>query len=216
MHLPPPAAVCCVSGRRFPEGARVVSMLVRPASLEVVRHDLLEERAGEFDPPGFVACRWVHLFKPRTDGASPQRALKLTAENLFLTLADPDAELTPENVRLVQFLALLLERKKLLRPRGRTADGERNVFEHTKTKQLFEVAAGELTSAFFLAVQQQLGVLVGVRRRELMTPRRSHPWTLARVIRGRTNCLHVDLPAGTGGLRHSQLGGNDHPSALSP
>jgi hypothetical protein len=54
-----------------------------------------------------------------------------------------------------------LERKKILRPKGRSADRERNVYEHAKTKQLFEVPVGELTPEFFVAVQEQLSVLVG-------------------------------------------------------
>jgi len=30
----------------------------------------------------------------------------------------------------------MLERKKLLRPRGRTPDGGRDLFEHARTKQI--------------------------------------------------------------------------------
>lgn len=162
MHLQPLANACYVSREPFVEGARVVSHLVRNAALEIVRYDVLESHATGFTPEGFVACRWVHVFKPRRGGAeNPDRALKLTAESLFTALADPTTEPTPENTRLVQFLALMLERKKILRPRGRTADGARNRFEHAKTKQMFEIPAGELTPEFFVAVQEQLSVLVG-------------------------------------------------------
>ena len=161
MHLQPLATACAVSGEPFVEGARVASHLVRATTMEVVRYDVLESQVGNFAPEGFVACRWVHVFKPRKPGENAERELKLTAENLFVTLADPLTEPTPESTRLLQFLALLLERKKILRPRGRSADRERNVYEHAKTKQLFEVPAGELTPEFFIAVQEQLSVLVG-------------------------------------------------------
>ena len=161
MHLQPLATVCAVSGEPFVEGARVASYLVRATTMEVVRYDVLESQMATFAPEGFVACRWVHGFKPRKAGENSERELKLTAENLFITLADPLTEPTPESTRLLQFLALMLERKRLLKPRGRTADGERNVYEHAKTKQLFEVPAGELTPEFFVAVQEQLSVLVG-------------------------------------------------------
>jgi hypothetical protein len=86
--------------------------------------------------------------------------MKLTAENLFVALADPTTEQTPESTRLVQFLALMLERKKLLRPRGRTADGARQIYEHARTKQHFEVPIGDLSPEFFVAVQEQLSVLI--------------------------------------------------------
>lgn len=161
MYLQPLATACFVSGQPFVEGARVASYLVRTTTLEVVRYDVLEEQAGSFAPEGFVACRWVQAFKPHRVGDNPDRALKLSAENLFLTLADPTNELNTESTRLVQFLALMLERKRLLRPRGRNADGTRNIYEHAKTKQLYEVPVGELTTEFFVAVQEQLSVLVG-------------------------------------------------------
>jgi hypothetical protein len=170
MHLPPLASSCFVSGEPFAEGARVASYLVRSPTLEIVRHDVLEAHAVRFAPEGFVACRWVQVFKPRRPGENSDRALKLTAENLFFALADPATEATPENTRLVQFLALMLERKKLLRPKGRSEDGERNIFEHAKTKQLVEIPAGELTPEFFVAVQEQLSVLVGVPKGKTPPP----------------------------------------------
>lgn len=162
MHLQPLATTCFVTGEPFVEGARVASFLVRTGStLEIMRYDLLEAHAAEFAPEGQIACKWVQYFKPRRAGENPDRALKLTAESLFVTLADPTTEPTPENTRLLQFLALMLERKKVLRPRGRSADGERNRYEHAKSKAIFEVPVGDLTPEFFVAVQEQLSVLVG-------------------------------------------------------
>ncbi len=175
MHLQPLATTCFVSGEPFVEGARVASYLVRGANLEIVRHDVLETHSGNFVPDGHVACRWVQAFKPRRAGENADRALKLTAENLFATLADPLTEVTTENTRLVQFLALLLERKKILRPRGKTADGARNVYEHAKTKQRFEVPVGELTPEFFVAVQEQLTVLVGAPKPKVVPPAAAEP-----------------------------------------
>jgi len=162
LQLQPLATQCAVSGEPFTPGARVASHLVRMgAALEIMRFDVLETHLGGFRPEGFVACRWVQPFKPRRAGENPDRALKLTAENLFVTLADPTTEPTPENIRLLQFLALMLERKKILRPRGPSADGLRQRYEHAKSKVMFEVPAGELTAEFFVAVQEQLSVLVG-------------------------------------------------------
>lgn len=161
LNLQPRATTCFVSGQPFAAGDRVASFLVRATSLEVVRYDVLEAQAGGFAPEGFVACRWVQAYKPRAGGENSDRALKLTAENLFFTLVDPTTEPTPENTRLVQFLALMLERKRTLKPKGLSADGTKNVYEHAKTKQLVEVPAGELTPEFFVQVQEQLSILVG-------------------------------------------------------
>jgi hypothetical protein len=162
MHLQPLATTCFVSGAPFTAGARVSSQLVRTgAALDIVRYDVLEAHAAGFAPEGFVACKWVHAYKPRRAGENTDRALKLTAESLFVALADPTTEPTEENTRLVQFLALMLERKRILRPRGPSADGARVRYEHAKSKAIFEVPAGELTPEFFVAVQAQLSVLVG-------------------------------------------------------
>jgi hypothetical protein len=159
------AAVSRVSNRPFSEGDRVVSYLVRSVTNEIERYDVLAAEDADFRPAGFVFCRWAQLFKPRQLEENPERTLKLTAENLFLTLADPANEPNPANTPLLQFLALMLERKRLLRPRGVTADGGRNLFEHAKTHQMYEIPAGELTPEFFVKIQEQLGLLVGSPKR---------------------------------------------------
>ncbi len=162
LNLQPLATICCVTGESFAEGDRVASHLVRSTeSTEIVRFDVAEDHQDEFTPAGTVACRWVQAFKPRNPGENPERELKLTAESLFLTLASPDAELSDENVRLVQVLALMLERKRVLRPKGKSADRKRLIYEHAKSKELYEITAGELSPEFFLSIQDQLAALVG-------------------------------------------------------
>ena len=160
LNLHPIATKCFVSGHDFAEHDRVVSYLVREATGEVARRDLLEAEDGRFMPPAFIYCRWVTGYKPRRDDNSAL-ALKLTAENLFLTLAAPEAEPSATNTPLLQFLALMLERKKLLKPRGFTEDGTRQIFEHMPSHQLYEVPVGDLNQEFFIKIQEHLGVLVG-------------------------------------------------------
>lgn len=175
MNLQPLAKTCFVSGEPFVDGGRVASYLVRGSNMEIMRYDVLEAHMSGFTPEGFVACRWVQPYKPRKANENTDRALKLTAENLFATLADPTTEPTPENTRLLQFLALMLERKKVLRPRGRSADGLRNRYEHAKSKQMFEVPVGELTAEFFVAVQEQLTILVGAPKPKAAEPAAEQP-----------------------------------------
>ena len=161
LTLHPIATQCFVSSRAFTEGDRVVSYLVREASGEVARRDLLEAEDGKFMPPAFVYCRWVVEFKQRKADENADRTLKLTAENLFLTLADPANEPNAANTPLLQFLALMLERKKLIKARGFTEDGVRQIFEHMKSHQLYEIPVGTLDDTFFRNIQEHLGVLVG-------------------------------------------------------
>lgn len=161
LTLHPIATKCFVSGRDFQEEDRVASYLVREATGEVARRDLLESEDGRFMPPAFVYCRWVVGFKQRKAEENPARTLKLTAENLFLSLAAPEAEPSAINTPLLQFLALMLERKKLIKLRGYTEDGVRQIYEHMPTHQLYEVPSGDLNVEFFQKIQEHLGVLVG-------------------------------------------------------
>lgn len=167
LNIQPMNQSCAVSGLAFEDGQRVASYLIAPPGApELLRFDVREEKSGDFQPQGPVVCRWVHLFKARRGGDGGDRALKLTTENLFLTLADPLTEPTEENVRLLLFLSLMLERKRILRQRGRTADGNRVRYEHARSKQIFELPATELTPEFFVQVQEQLSVLVGVPKKQ--------------------------------------------------
>jgi hypothetical protein len=161
LTLHPLAKTCRVSGRAFAEGERVVSRLVREASGEIARHDVLASEDATYTPPAFVFCTWTLTYKARRSEENPDRAMNLTAENLFVTLADPLAEPNEGNTPMIQFLALMLERKKILKPRGKTADGARQIYEHAKTHQLYEVPAGTLDEAFFVNIQGQLDLLVG-------------------------------------------------------
>jgi hypothetical protein len=170
LNLQPRASSCFVSGKPFCEGDRVASLLAVADSGAVTRYDAIEENAGQLTPEGFVACRWVQVYKAQPNEGSADRALKLTAENLFLTLADPATEATPETDRLVRFLALLLERKRLLRPRGRAPEGDKDLYEHSRTKQVFRVPALDLSPEFFVAVREQLSVLVGEPRPPRQVP----------------------------------------------
>ena len=81
LNLHPIATQCFVSSRSFVEGDRVASYLVREASGEVARRDLLESEAANYVQPAFIYCRWVTTWKPRRTEENSDRALKLTAES---------------------------------------------------------------------------------------------------------------------------------------
>jgi hypothetical protein len=165
LTLHPLSKTCRASGRPFAEGDRVVCHLVREATGEIGRHDVLATEDAAYGKPAFVFCSWTVAYKTKRAEENPGRALKLTAESLFLTLADPMTEPNEANTPMLQFLALLLERKKVLKPRGVTPDGARQIFEHAKTHQHYEVPVGTLDEAFFVKIQGQLDLLVGSPKR---------------------------------------------------
>lgn len=159
LNLQPQAETCFVTQTAFTEGARVVSFLVRDAAGEFRRYDCLAEAEGGNQPPGEVLCRWTRIFKPRPVGVDAERELKMTAESLFLSLTEEGTEDVSENLQLKQFLALLLERKRVLKNRGRSIGGNQ-VYEHMRNKRMIEVPAGEMNAEFFLSVREKLGLLV--------------------------------------------------------
>lgn len=161
LNLQPLATKCYVSGRDFAEGERVVCYLVREADGLTGRRDVIESEAANMQAPAEIFCRWVIHYKPRKAGENADRTLKMTAENLFVTLADPTNPSDGTNTPLLQFLALMLERKKILKPRGQTPDRARNIFEHARTHQMYEIPVGDLNAEFFQKIQGQLDVLVG-------------------------------------------------------
>lgn len=161
LNLHPLATKCYVSGREFAEGDRVVCYLVREADGLTGRRDVLVSEAANMQAPAEIFCRWVISYKPRKAGENADRNLKMTAENLFVTLADPTNPPDETNTPLLQFLALMLERKKILKPRGQTPDGARNIFEHARSHQMYEIPVGDLNAEFFVKIQSQLDVLVG-------------------------------------------------------
>ena len=54
----------------------------------------------------------------------------------------------------------------MIKPRGRTEDGTKDIYIHRGSKGLYQVPVGELTPEFFIAVQDQLSVLVGMPEEE--------------------------------------------------
>jgi hypothetical protein len=169
LNLQPLATKCYVSGRDFAEGERVLCYLVREADGLTGRRDVIESEAANMQAPAEIFCRWVIHYKPRKAGENADRTLKMTAENLFVTLADPLNPPVETNTPLLQFLALMLERKKILKPRGKTPDGARNVFEHARTHQMYEIPVGDLNAEFFQKIQGQLDVLVGSPKKKAET-----------------------------------------------
>lgn len=159
LQLQPPADVCFITGAPFQAGNRVVSFLVRDAAGEFRRYDCHLAAEGRTSPDGEVLCRWTRTYKPRAAEMNAERELKLTAESLFLSLTEDAAAGVDENGALKQFLALMLERKRVLKNRG-TSESGHAVFEHFPSHRMIEVPAGEMDPGFFLAVRDKLGVLV--------------------------------------------------------
>ena len=128
---------CAVSGKAFREDEEFMSVLFQgEEGLERVDLSLVAWKdwdAGEREP----LSSWKSHFQP---GPAPESETvdKQDAESELRRLLDKGS---PESAKLCRLLALLLERKRILKLRERIDQPDRQllVFEHTDTQESFLV-----------------------------------------------------------------------------
>lgn len=160
-HITPIGRKSYHSGEEFAKDDPVASALVKTEDAELVRVDVRISEASKVEMPGEVLCRWTQIFKPKAnDGREEAEALKLTADNLFISFFEGEEEgsLSEENAELKHFLGLMLERRRVLRVKGRTRKYTRYV--HRPSKREFLVPAVDLDPQYFLENEEKLSFLV--------------------------------------------------------
>ncbi len=169
LEIQPLARKSYVSGREFAPGLRIESFLFRAEDGGLVRADILAEEAGDFEIPGNLICRWGQTVKDRSDPeANARKSAMQSAEAVFLALFDeedeaaaegsaagaPSAGTGEERALLRHLLALMLERRRVLRRSGRGR------YWHPKEKRSFEVPDVEIVPERLLALQDQLSHII--------------------------------------------------------
>lgn len=160
-HITPVARKSYLSENEFEKDDRVASSLVKTGEGEMLRVDVLIGELKSLELPGELVCRWTQIFKPKpNDGKEEAEALKLTADNLFISLfeGEEEGQLSEENVELKHFLGLMLERRRVLRVKGRTRKYTRYV--HRPTKKEFLVPNVDLEPRFFLENEEKLSFIL--------------------------------------------------------
>lgn len=160
-HITPIARKSFHSDVEFAKDDAIACALVKTDEGELVRVDVLIAEANKVEMPGKVLCRWTQRFKPKpNDGKEEAEALKLTADNLFISFFEGEEEgtLSEENAELKHFLGLMLERRRVLRVKARTRKYTRYV--HRPSKREFLVPAVDLDPKFFIENEEKLAFLV--------------------------------------------------------
>ncbi len=160
-HITPIARKSYHTETEFVKDDAIACSLVKTEDGELLRVDVLISEANKTEMPGKVLCRWTQTYKPKPDdGKEEAEALKLTADNLFISFFEGEEEgtLSLENSELKHFLGLMLERRRVLRVKARTRKYTRYV--HRPTKREFLVPAIELDPQFFLENEEKLSFLV--------------------------------------------------------
>ncbi len=151
-----------LSGEPFQTGEVILCFLYKDENGEFQRADIKPSEANTFRPSGEILGRWTH--EVRRDLENTQllnQQLLQTSEELFMSLYNEAyaTEDSSDRQLLKHFLALMLERKRILKPLGSRTEPIQKYF-HSKTKQEFDVPVLEIVPEKLVWLQSQLGQLV--------------------------------------------------------
>lgn len=146
----------------FNPGDRVVCIIFKDeAAGEVGRVDLLQSEQEAYQPAGEVLGRWNRIVKhPDEEGVSAKETVA-SAEDLFCSLYESDAVEEDASVRaLKHILALMLERKRVLRAIGRRQAEGTQTYLHVKQKKNFDVPVVDVSPELMLSIQDTIGDII--------------------------------------------------------
>jgi hypothetical protein len=149
------------SERTFVPGDTVWSYLYRSAEGFIERLDIHSDEREGLELEGPVICRWSQLIKEKdVSEAEERRAALQSADEVFLSLfeenedgEEQDAAALEARERLKFFLALQLERKRILKPLGG------RLFRHMPTKRELKVSDMAITPELIAAFQDEISLM---------------------------------------------------------
>lgn len=127
---------CAVGGECFVDGDVVVSLILKTPEGLFERADVLEKNLPMFSASGTVLGRWTRVFSSKALAREREAARLAAQESFFVSLYKSGP--SEENALLKQLLALLLERRRVLKMKTETIE-DPCVFVHSRTKAEFSV-----------------------------------------------------------------------------
>lgn len=159
-QVQPLSRKCAVTGEALKPGDHVVCVVVKPVGAEIARFDVAESRLADFKPDGLVLGRWKRDVKERDDEDRETRLrLLATREEFFISLFADAADPEGDKAVLKQLLALLLERKRIIRAIGAPVAGMQ-LYRHGRSGEEYAVPVGDISPEQVARVQNALEVLV--------------------------------------------------------
>lgn len=148
------AHVCAKTGREFAEGESFYTLLYRDGE-GFRREDLSEEAWGERNENIQPFSFWRSKYEPPAP-PPPEPLPKDDAESLLRRMIE---EQNPEYAKASYILALMLERKRVLRP-IESQDDDLLVYERAGTGETFVIKNPNLSLDQIPAVQQEVADLL--------------------------------------------------------
>lgn len=146
----------------FVEGERVLCHVFLDEEGELQRADIKEDEAEQLSISGELLGKWGRIVKAKVDEEREARQqVLLSSEELFLSMQETEHESLSEDAEILCYLlALMLERKRILRAQGRPVDGTQR-YLHVKSKREYEVKVVDLMSQRVPVLQAQVEKLIG-------------------------------------------------------
>lgn len=150
------------SGIPFEPGDVAVSLIyMDPAEGGVARADLLESELDELGLPGELLGRWRRVIKDPDDAAAQTGETLASAEDFFFSLFENESGgPSEERDMLKHLLALMLERKRVLRAIGPRKGGDSLTYLHVKSKAELQVPIREMSHSLMLKIENTLGDII--------------------------------------------------------
>ncbi len=149
------------SGQELKAGDLIVSIIFVNEMGELDRQDLLK---SEFESENFdkkFVAKWERTVSenPNEDERMARQMALSGSEDLFISLYDDASLGIDDKETLKQMLALLLERKRILRAVGRPKNAQQK-YLHISTKREFEVPQKNLDEELLTNIQSQLNLFL--------------------------------------------------------
>ena len=151
-----------LSGREIKPGDTVVCAVFFNELGELDRIDSHKDEFDDSKVEGKVIGKWERVVgeNPEADERAVRRMSLESSEDFFVSLFDSDSQVKADDVDVVkQMLALLLERKHILRPVGRPKGGVQK-YVQPSTKREFLVPQKNLDETLVIKIQKQLGSII--------------------------------------------------------
>ena len=149
-----------LSASAFADGDQVLCLIYRDfESSGIGRADIHPEEVDHFELPGELLGRWRRVVKHSGDAQPTVREKVASAEDLFLSLyesSDGTDDNSKEANALKYLLALMLERKRVVRAWGERQQTGIQPYLHIKTKQMFNVPIVDISADLMIRIQESI------------------------------------------------------------
>lgn len=161
-HFKSIARKSSLSETPFVPGDRVACLIFKDIEAgEMGRGDVLVSEVDAFELPGEILGRWTRVVKDPDDQSANVRETVSSAEDFFLSLYEADqTDAKDETDALKHLLALMLERKRVVRALGKRETEGTQMYRHVKTKRELEVPVVEISTNLMLKIQDTLGDII--------------------------------------------------------